>query len=332
MVKIDKHIEIVVSPVKSLSSMSSRSSEMVKKTLQKHYTEVGISSINSLDDLKVLVKKCPDLAFIGMEKLPVNDDEYENGLIWIAKYLNDNGILTTGSSSTAIEIEQDKTKAKDVVSRAGLATTPYFIAKKGQFSSESELPFGFPLFIKPPNLGAGVGIGDDSVVRNFKEFNNKVSSLSDDRSTESLVEKYLEGREFTVAVVLDSDRENLLVLPIEQLPVKNSSGDRVIGQEMKDSAVETAVQTLEEGALKESVISLARDVFIALGARDYGRIDMRLDENGIPHFLEANLIPGLIDGSGNFQKSCQMNLGMNYEQMLLHIVNLAFSRARNEEH
>jgi D-alanine-D-alanine ligase len=52
-----------------------------------------------------------------------------------------------------------------------------------------------------------------------------------------------------------------------------------------------------------------------------------MSAGGVPHFLEANLIPCLIRGSGNFPKACLMNQGMDYEAMILQIVRLGFARA-----
>jgi len=333
MPKTNKHIEIIVTSLgDGLNSMSLKSRTMIKKVLQKHYSRVGISVVNNAADLAAVAAKNPDLAFIGVKKIPVNGiNSPSEDFLWVAEYLEQNGITTTGSGSDAIRLEQDKTQAKDIVMAAGLATSPYFVAKKGQYSDEAQLPLKFPMFIKPPDMGAGAGIDDDSVVRNFKEYESKINSLCSDNRSKALVEEYLFGREFTVALMLDTERKNIMVMPIQQLPLANGRGDAVIGQAMKESATETAVSIVEESVLKQSVMKLAKDVFIALGARDYGRIDMRLDENNVPNFLEANLIPGLIDGSGNFQKACQMNLGMKYEDMIQHIVALAFARELSSE-
>ena len=49
-----------------------------------------------------------------------------------------------------------------------------------------------------------------------------------------------------------------------------------------------------------------------------GRVDIKMDEQGTPYFLEANLIPGL--GIGYFYRCYNLNTGLNYEQMILDIV------------
>jgi D-alanine-D-alanine ligase len=95
---------------------------------------------------------------------------------------------------------------------------------------------------------------------------------------------------------------------------------------------ENVEQVLEVTDLKvrSKVITLALAVFEALDARDYGRIDIRLDATGTPHFLEANLIPSLISGYGSFPKACLLNVGLDYEPMIMTIVNLALARQLNE--
>lgn len=328
MKKIKKHIEIVASTTDGLGSMSLKSRTMIKKVLERYYTNVNISIVNNLQDLKHLAEKKPDLVFVGTKKVPTEEHSSDNDeYVWLPDFLEDRSIAVTGSTSGVLKIEQDKAIAKDIMTTAGLATSSYFLARHGQYNDLSQLPLEYPLFLKPYDRGGGFGIGDDSVVRNFGEFDMKMKSLDTDSVSIVLVEKYLPGRELTVAVLQDIDSGELAVMPIEQLPVANENGDRVIGRKMKSAKAETATGAIEEGEVKQVVIDLAREAFIALGARDYGRIDIRLDENNVPHFLEANLIPSLIDGSGNFPKSFILNTGSSYDEMLLQIVNLALERA-----
>jgi D-alanine-D-alanine ligase len=328
MAKINKHIEIVSSSVGALSSMSKKSYEMIHAALSKYYVQVGVSIVNTEDDLNLLVNKKPDVVFLGAKRIPKdsnNDNRKE--YIWLSDFLESKNIPYTGSRASAHQLDHFKDKAKNVVRDAGLGTSKYFIASQGEFTQESQLALEFPLFIKPPRLGGGLGIGPDSVVRNFDEFTKKIASLDDAFQSNALVEEYLSGREFTVAILQTADRSSLQVLPIEMLPEKNALGDRVIGHAMKSAKAETAVGAVLAGEVKEAVMSLAKGVFIAIGARDYGRIDIRLDKDGTPCFLEANLIPSIINGSGNFQKACLINIGLDYEPMLLHITKLALTRA-----
>ena len=78
-------------------------------------------------------------------------------------------------------------------------------------------------------------------------------------------------------------------------------------------------------SLRCELNALAIGVFRALGSRDYGRIDMRLDGNGHPSFIEANLMPGLSD-HGYLARCFDLNEGISYNSMILNIVELAIVR------
>ena len=58
----------------------------------------------------------------------------------------------------------------------------------------------------------------------------------------------------------------------------------------------------------------------------FGRIDIKMDDKGIPNFIEANLMPGL--QKGYFYRSCSMNLKINYEQMITKISQNALNHPR----
>ena len=79
-------------------------------------------------------------------------------------------------------------------------------------------------------------------------------------------------------------------------------------------------------ALKEAPTGLATGVFKALGSRDYGWIDMRLDAQGVPAFIEANLMPGLSD-HGYLRRCFSLNGQPSYDNMVLAITDLASERA-----
>ena len=63
---------------------------------------------------------------------------------------------------------------------------------------------------------------------------------------------------------------------------------------------------------------LSKKAFTALEGKSFGRIDIKMDSIGRPHFIEANLMPGL--KKGYFYRCCLLNLKINYEEMILKIV------------
>lgn len=62
-----------------------------------------------------------------------------------------------------------------------------------------------------------------------------------------------------------------------------------------------------------------KNVGIVLDGKSLGRIDIKMDHRGVPHFIEANLMPGL--RKDYFYRSCLLNLNMSYEQMILTVAD-----------
>lgn len=310
--------------------MSKRSRQAILLALSKYYTDVRITIVDDRADLEALVERKPDLVFLGMKFVPANPllGLKDRNRVWISQYLDEYGITYTGSNQIANELEANKPLAKQCSINAGLKTSPYYVIKQNQKFSEADIALTYPLFVKPTDRGGGMGIDSNSIVNNFAELQSKVKSITNKVKSDSLIEEYLPGREISVAILKNELTNEFLIMPIERIVPPDEHGARILSVEMKlaDAGLSVAVAA---GKVKDQVSELAINVFHALGARDYARIDIRLDNAGVPNFLEANLIPSLIEGYGNFPKSCLLNTGLEYEPMLLNIINLAFARSLN---
>jgi len=324
---INKHIEIVCSTEIVLSSMSRESRDAIAAVLSQHYDNVGITIVNNLSDLEALVERKPDLVFLGMKFIPRNPmlGLQDPDKIWLNQYLGEHEIVCTGSSYLAHELELNKPLAKQCAIDAGLNTSQFYVSRQNQPQTIEDITLTFPLFIKPTNRGGGLGVDMNSMVHNFEQLQSKVRSITTDFQSDSLIEEYLPGREFSVAILKDEHSDKFSVMPIELVAQPDKRGIRLLSGAVKSSNTEIVLAVTDK-AIRSKVCALAMDVFHALGARDYGRIDIRLDESGTPQFLEANLIPSLISGYGSFPKACVLNIDMDYEPMILSIVRLAFAR------
>ncbi len=327
MMKTDKHIEIVSSTKVGLSSMSQKSREAIKATLSEHYTSVVITIINDLEDLKALVRRKPDLVFLGMKFIPLNPElgQFDPNKTWVAQYLDEWGINYTGSSQAAHELELNKQLAKQQVIDSGLCTSPFRLIKKGQAADIEDSDLTYPLFVKPANRGGGLGIDQYSVAENAMQLQAKITSIATKHQSDSLVENYLSGREFSVAILKNEYRSGYAVMPLELVTESADGTPTVLSSSVKSSNTEI-ILPVTDSEIRASICTLALAVFHALGARDYGRIDIRMNALGTPHFLEANLIPSLIADYGSFPKACVLNKELEYQTMILAIVSLAFSR------
>jgi len=329
--KIDKHIEIVSSTIVSLSSMGKESRDAILAVLTRHYTKVGITIVNDIEDLAKLVRKKPDLVFLGMKFVPRSSHLglQDPQKVWLAHYLDSHGIAYTGSGYKAHNIELDKPQAKQRVLESGLKTSQYMVASIGDVPITEDSVLDYPLFVKPTDRGGGLGIDSNSVVRNFAALQSKVASIFALHS-DALIEEYLSGREFSVAILKDELTSEYTAMPLELVAERDNNGSRILSAEVKSSNAE-AVSMVTDQALKARLCSLATGVFHALGGQDYGRIDIRLDQFGEAHFLEANLLPSLISGYGSFPKACEMNIGLGYEEMINRIVRLGLAHVAHEQ-
>lgn len=311
--------------------MSQRSCEALLAVLAQHYTTVGVTIVNTVHDLEALVACQPDLVFLGMKFVPDAGatNPQSPPAIWLADYLDEHGIAYTGSGQRAHQLELIKPLAKQRVLDARLKTPNFCVIAQSQQQIKDTLPLAFPLFVKPTDRGGGLGIDDGSLVHNFDQLRVKVRSIADELHSDSLIEEYLPGREFSVALLKNEFSPDLAVLPIELIAPPDQHGMRVLSGNLKSSNTEE-VAPVTDPILKSQIITLAAKAFRALGARDYGRIDIRLDAAGVPQFLEANLIPSLISGYGSFPKACMLNSGIDYEAMILRIVRLGLARQMDD--
>ncbi|MCF6309335.1 MAG: D-alanine--D-alanine ligase [Sulfurimonas sp.] len=323
--KENKYIEIVTSPIGGLNLMPQKILLNLYEKLSKHYKKVKISNINNLDDLNNLVEKKPDLVVSGIKYLLFDGDSKKRDSmkkIWFPNFLEKHHILYTGSSKNALKLEFDKSIAKQRVIDSGLNTALSFLAKPNQYNKET-LPLPFPLFVKPLYEGDSRGIDENSLVHTYKEYKYKVKSIFDEQHTISLVETYLSGKEYTVAIIEDFKNSSYNIYPIELIAEKNSKGDRILGFYDKQRDREKSLK-IKNNKIKKIISSLAIDSFKVLKAKGYGRIDIKMNDKGIPYFIEANLVPGL--GYGYFYRCYNLNTGQEHEQMILDIVQGTFSK------
>jgi D-alanine-D-alanine ligase len=306
--------------------MGSHSRLSVVQALRKHYTEVGITIVNNMDDLKVLVAKKPDLVVLGMKLVLLDPTKSysDSPKVWLSSYLEENGIAHTGSDADALALEFDKHKAKQKTVSAGLQSSAFFISTIANPTFNHGLRF--PLFVKPANRGGSKGVDERSVVYSDADLKAKILSIHNDCGSDALIEEYLPGREFSVAVIRQLHSDDLLAMPIEITTPADKRGHSFLSEAVKEADTEK-VSAVTDPELKDLLNTFAIGVFKALGSRDYGRIDMRLDSQGQPSFIEANLMPGLSD-HGYLSRCFYLNERVSYHDMILDIVALGFKRNR----
>jgi len=322
-IKVNKSIEILIVPNPGEKNEHQDNvgiileEDKILKILQKRYKKVSVTSITNKRDLNKLVKRKPDLVFSGVKYFEFNKEK-----IWLNDYLEKYGIPYIASSKTALDNESDKNKAKKIIRLAKIKTADFFTTNPEEHQNIKSIPISFPLFIKPIKGGDSRGIDSSSIVYNYNSFKKKVLDIKKKHNLTSIAETYLSGKEYSVAIFEDSISGILRALPVEIIIKKNINGHSILDFDVKKNDEEKVIAVKDVKIFKK-ISKLAKDSFKAIGGKSLGRIDIKMNDQGIPYFMEANLMPGL--RKGYFYRACVLNLGMSYEDMIFTIANTGLS-------
>lgn len=334
-IKIDRHIAVITTNADNLNETgfgSNKTCRIICEQIRERFQQVTFHEVIDASTLDLVIEEKPDLVVL-CSKYVLDSDQVTR--IWFSEFFDQHNIAYTGSDRSALEFDSNKSKAKAVLLNNGIATANFFLTHPNQFETEEQLPLSLPLFIKPLDAANGNGIDENSLVTDFSAYTDKVAQLFALYGATCLVEEVLPGREFTVAILEGVGAQTTQIMPIEIIPPLNEKGDRVLGFVEKRSN-EEEIRPVEE-PLFSAVSALAKAAFIALGARDFGRIDIKLDETGKPHFLEANLVPGMTPETSYFPRGFSSTMisnstkqkAMTEKGIIWRVVELGLKRTKS---
>ena len=243
------------------------------------------------------------LATLGKGELPPLDvalsiaEGYgsRNREAWAPALLEMAGVPCLGSDGLCLSASLDKAWAHRLVAAAGV---PVPDPRAVGTVDLGDHPWSFPLFVKPRWEGTAKGIGPHSRVDDFTSLARAVARIERDYEQPALVERFLPGAEYTVAVV---GHEPPRALPVLQRALERTSGIGLHAVERHpapDGSWSAHTPGALDAALERELERLALLAFAALDCRDFARADFKLDATGRPHFLEINPLPTFApDGS-----------------------------------
>ena len=315
------NIEIVTTPNDNLKETGFGPHLVCQSILQSLLDTDHIAVVTICDtitDLYSIIQRKPDLVVIVVKYINLKNGEK----LWLSDFFEENDIAYTGSPKHILSYDSNKASAKSQVSAEGIDTADFFVTVPGQHQTEEDLPISFPLFIKPSDSANGNGIDVKSLVLDFEHYQEKVNSIYDQYNENVLVEEYLGGPEFTVAVI--ENNRDIIVAPVEIIPPEEG-GIRILGSKVKNNNTEI-LKLIADTDILSKVIDIAEKSFCALGARDFGRIDIKMDHRGQCQFIEANLVPGMKRNSSYFPRAFEMNFGLDYETIVILMIQGAIRR------
>jgi D-alanine-D-alanine ligase len=239
--------------------------------------------------------------------------------------LNLLGIPFTGSDETTLCIALDKALAKRVLSTYGIRTPRYRVIRSDDPDMTGR--FVFPAIVKPNAEGSSKGIADCAVVADRRELRELVARNIRLYRQDMLVEEYIAGREFTVAV-LGNGPDTRVFEPMEVVwlkPCKHNVYSYPVKQNWKELVRYECPAALSEGE-RTDIMATARRIYDALHCRDFSRVDFRLSADGKLYFIEINPLPGLAPGYSDFPMIAQ-RCGMDYPSLIGAVLSAALRRA-----
>lgn len=149
-----------------------------------------------------------------------------------------------------------------------------------------EPPLSYPVFVKPVRGRGSAGVSDDSIVGDGSSLRRQAEAIIARMGQAALVESYVQGRELTVGIIGDPPRA-LAPLEIAYSRAKTNSFEHKMGHEILYCPARLSP------ALLAVVQDIALQAFMAIGGRDYGRVDTMVDDQGQVTVLEVNAFAGL---------------------------------------
>ncbi|MEO6879223.1 MAG: D-alanine--D-alanine ligase [Gemmatimonadaceae bacterium] len=256
------------------------------------------------------------------------------------------GIPYSGSDPFTLSLCLHKARTKDLLTSYGIPNAPFVVIDssadigrllRGDSPLVARLSPLTPLFLKPVHEGSSKGITEENLVRTRRELEERATYLIDAYDQPVIVEAYLSGAEFTCGVLGNGARARVLPivgmnfssLPEGALPIYGYEAKWIwdsVANPLDIFECPAAIDIRLQSGIEEVVLRAYR----ALGCRDWSRIDVRLDGDGVPNVVEVTPLPGILPNAAD--NSCLPKAaraaGLDYEQLIQLALRHAADRCR----
>jgi len=226
--------------------------------------------------------------------------------------LDDAGFTYAGSNASSSRVCMNKTLTKECVMSVGVRTSPSV-----NFSDPKELDpvslieqLGRETVLKPSNQGSSVSL---QVICGFRQLEAALQAIE---PGDWMLEKRVIGREVTIGLL-----DNHAMGVVEVIPV---GGVYDYERKYQPGCTEYRFPAVIDDEVERELKSFARSAYRACQCRDFARIDFMICEDGHPHFLEINTLPGLTPTS-LLPKSASCS-GYDFDKLCRRLVEPAIDR------
>ena len=236
------------------------------------------------------------------------------------------GVPVTGASAWTLAACRRKATANAILTQAGLPIPRWTVAQ-GKIQDD----FPLPAIIKPAAEDASAGLDRGSVVADRKALRARVAAMTE-QFDEVLVQQYVAGRELNVGFVGDR------ALPIAEIdfsgmppgswPILTYAAKWDTGSPDDLGSVPVCPASLAQ-KLADRLVRIAETAWRAMQGKGYGRVDLRVDEQGRPWVLEVNPNPDLNDDAGLSRMATAA--GWDYAELVRRIAEVALREAQGSK-
>jgi len=255
-----------------------------------------------------------------------NKEDDKSGLAFTPSLLDEFMIPYTGSNAEVCVSAFNKNITKRILQEAGIPTSKYCVITN---PNDIQIPdcLSFPLFIKPVRGGCSQGIHKQNLVFSKESCTKIVRTTIEQSNQPVLVEEFLTGREFTVGILGNNPPRALPVLEyVNNSPESNNYSFRSFNTKMiKGKSENKSCPAFLSKIEKDRITNLALETYLTIGCRDYARIDIRCNKDGIPHVLEVNALPSLIPNGSSFATMAE-TAGISFDYLISTILVSAYER------
>ena len=230
----------------------------------------------------------------------------------------------TFSDPAVLGLSLHKAMTKRVVRDVGVPTPDFAVVERPDDVAGVRLRY--PLFAKPLAEGTGKGVDPSSKIDNPAQLAATCAELLRRFRQPVLVEEYLPGREFTVAIVGTGAKAE--AIGAMEVILNDKAEAHAYSYVNKEQCDDRVVYKLATGEADRQCRQTALAAWRGIGARDAGRIDVRMDRNGVVNFIEVNPLAGLHPQHSDLPIICTL-VGITFQQLIERILQSAIRRVQS---
>lgn len=260
----------------SLNSGAGVHAALLEKGVDAHLFDLGEHSLGELEAEKF------DRAFIILHGR-YGEDGCIQGVLEIM------GVPYTGPGVMSSGVAMDKIMTKRLFIEQNIPTPKYHVVRNAEDLQEAVERLGLPMILKPPHEGSTIGLTKIETAEQLDEA--LVQAFQYDKIL--LAEECIVGRELTVAVLGKGEEAQALSI----IEIIAPDGNYDFHNKYHSDETQYICPADLSAELSEKIKELSVQAYRAIGGEGWSRVDVMLDANNEPYFLEINTAPGMTSHS-----------------------------------